>query len=439
MRRHVDPVEVRGAYLDPFLGREIGRFGLFARREGVFHPVPFQIDERTAEGKLVLPSGPEGNPREGNGILDPQDELVFMCRDAASRAPRERQERLPGQTLEVELEDPVREERAWLYLNWDPDRPGPPVARPKVELIEGSEEEPYALKYKTGMVRGRVIRHGGKSYQTPLYDAWICNPESGGSGRDLLDAMKVRLKLGFLFDSVRFSFDETTLLGGIDAVRFGPVRGAGRFWMRGVLPLGIKSPRAFMDVYLYDTLVLVPGTFVVSGSKKHVLSSFEITVGYDLSEEALGMRFYNSNNPAGFEVDGRMSDEEKNMEHGLDEWRAVVGPQGAMITASVWDERYKAQADITVHLTDDVEAVMPPEDTPGSIGFHYNTSRAGKLQAGVYHTLLCWFYPERMYDPQRLRLDVIREYLDIRQRPLRVRVGTHTFENPAGWPAMIAP
>jgi hypothetical protein len=186
-------------------------------------------------------------------------------------------------------------------------------------------------------------------------------------------------------------------------------------------------------------MVLVPGTFEISGGKKYVLSSLEIMVGYDLSEEAKGMKFYNSNNLEGFVLDGWMSDKEKSMDHGLDEWRVVVGPQGSMITASIWDDSYKEQADITVHLTDDVEAVMPPEDTPGSIGFHYNTSRVKKLKEGTYHTLLCWFYPEHMYDPERLRLEVIEEYMDIRKRPLKVRVGSHSFENPAGWPPMIDP
>lgn len=439
MQRHVDPVEVLGRYLDPFLGQENRRFDLFAWRDGGFHPIPFQIDERTADGKMVLTAGPEGRPEDGNNVLDPQDELVFMAADAGYRAAPEERGGLPGRTLEIELEDPVRGERAWVYLNADPSRTSPAPTPPKVRLVEGTDDKPYALQYKTGMVRGRVNRHGGKSYQTPLYDAWVCNPAAGGSGQDLLDAMKVRLKLGFLFNTIKFSFDETSLLGGIDALQFGPVRGAGRFWMRGVLPLGIKSPRAYMDVYLYDTMALVPGTFEISGGKKYVLSSMEIMVGYDLSEAAKGMKFYNSNNLDGFVVDGRMSEKEKDMDDGLDEWRVVVGPQGAMITASVWDDSYKEQADITVHLTDDENALMPPEDTPGSIGFHYNTSRVGKLKEGTYKTLLCWFYPEGMYDPERLRTEVIEEYLDIRKHPLRIRVGDHTFDNPAGWPAMIDP
>jgi len=440
MQRRADPVEVKGRYLDPFLGTENRCFDLLAWRGAAFCPVPFQVDERTPDGKMVLTAGPEARPEDGNNRLDPQDELVFMAADAGFRAPpAARAGGLPGRTLEIGLEDPVRGERAWLYLNADPSRTGPAPTEPKVRLIEGADDKPYALQYRTGMVRGRVNRHGGKSYQTPLYDAWVCNPAAGGSGQDLLDAMKVRLKLGFLFNSVKFSFDETSLLGGIDALRFGPVRGAGRFWMRGVLPLGIKSPRAYMDVYLYDTMVLVPGTFEISGGKKHVLSSMEITVGYDLSEAAKGMKFYNSNNLDGFVIDGRMSGAERDMDDGLDEWRVVVGPQGAMITASVWDESYKEQAHITVHLTDDQEALMPPEDTPGSIGFHYNTSRVGKLEEGTYHTLLCWFYPEDMYDPVRLRREVIDEYLAIRRQPLKVRVGPHAFDNPAGWPAMIDP
>lgn len=439
MQRRYDPVEVRGTYLDSFLGRELQRFSLFRWNQASFQAVPFQIDERTVEGKMVLPLGPEGRPQDGNNLLDPEDDLVFMVSDAGYKAPESAMQSLPGQTREIELTDPARNEKGYLYLNWDSRRDAPEINESKVKLVEGSETEPYALEYKTGIVRGRLNKIGNTVYQTPLYDSWICRPEAGGSGRDLLDAMKVRLKLGFLFNTIKVSFDETSILGGIDSLKIGPVRGAGRFWMRGVLPLGIKSPRAYMDVYLYDTLVLVPGQFKVSGGKKHLLSSMDLMVGYDLSEEAKGMKFYNSNNPDGFLIDGKMSEKEKEMDTRLDEWRVVVGPQGAMITASVWDDSYKEQADIRVRYRDDVEVEMPPEEEPGSMGFHYNTSKVKKLKEGTYHTLLCWFYPENMYDPDRLRLDVIQEYMDIRKRPVVIRVGEHEFPNPGGWPPMIDP
>ncbi len=437
MQRSFDPVEVKGRYLEPFLGKEVNRLSMFSRREGSFKAMPFQVDEQTKQGRMVLPLGAEGNPEEGNRVLDPQDDLVFMLGDAGLRARASDLEGLPGHTLEVELEDPVRNERGYVYLNWDRDRRSQVSTDGKVKLVEGSDDDPYTLEYRTGIVRGKTNKRGDTVYQTPIYDSWICRPEAGGSGKDLLDAMKLRLKLGFLFNTIKFTFDETTILGGIDSMKIGPIRGVGRFWMRGVLPLGIKSPRAYMDVYLYDTMVLVPGQFKITGGKKYVLSSMEIMVGYDLSEEAKGMKFYNSNNLEGFLIDGTMSQREKDMDTSLDEWRVVVGPQGAMITASVWDDSYKEQADIRVRYVDDLEQVMPPEETPGSIGFHYNTSSVKKLEEGTYHTLLCWYYPEHMYDRERLRLEVIEEYMYIRKRPVVVRVGEHVFPNPGGWPPMI--
>jgi len=439
MQRRCDPVEIRGKYLEPLLGRDLNRLGLFSWKEEAWQPLPFQVDERTPEGKMVLPYGPEANPQDGNNLLDPPDDLVFMVSDAGSNAPAPALQAFGGQTLEIHLRDPVKEEEGFVYLNWDSRREQRAAAGAKVKLVEGSDQVPYALEFRTGIVRGRLNKIGGKVYQTPLYDSWVCRPEAGGSGKDLLDAMKVRLQLGFLFDSIKVSFDETSLLGGVDSLKVGPVRAAGRFWMRGVLPMGLKSPRAYMDVYLYDTLVLVPGQFRISGGKRHVLSSMEFTVGYDLSGEAKGMKFFNSNNLGGFLIDGRMSDCEKNMDTRLDSWRVVVGPQGAMITASVWDESYKEQADIRVRYRDDLEALMPPEEEPGSMGFHYNSSLVKKLRQGTYHTLLCWFYPDHMYDPDRLRLEVIQEYLDIREHPLLIRVGPHEFPNPAGWPSLIDP
>lgn len=439
MTRRYDPVEVAGKHLPGFVGRDLGKLGLWAWSQGAWRGVPFQVDERTERGRMVLPHGPAGRPEDGNGVLVAQDVLVFMVSDVGERAPAAKRDARSADLLEIELSDPVRDERGYVYLDWDPARTGPPSSEPKVKIIEPGDGEPYSLRYRTGLVTGRVNRHGGELFQTPLYDTWICHPGAGGSGQDLLDAMKVRIQAGFLFNTIKVSFDETSILGGIEAIKVGPVRVCGRFWMRGVLPLGIKGPRAHMDVYLYDTMVLVPGQVNISVNPGYVMSSFSSAVGYDLSEEAVGMRFYNSHNPEGFLVDGHMSEQERRMDTRLDEWRAVVGPQGAMITASVWDERYREQADIAIHYEDDRGEGNPPEASPGSIGYHYNLSRVKGLKAGTYDMLLCWFYPDHMYDPERFRMDVVREFLDVRQRPLVVRCGEVRFENPAGWPPMISP
>jgi len=438
MTRHVDPVEVEGSHLEPFLGTPLARFRLLAWGESGFAPAPFQIDERTAEGGMALPLVLDGEAPQGDGRLDARDTLVFMVRDAGPRAGERERALLPGAVLEIELSDPLRGEKGYVYLQRLEERVAQ-IPAPRVELVAGKEQEPYTLHYLTGILGGRVNRIRGKAYQTPLTDHWVCRPEAGGSGEDLLDALKVRVKVGFLFNSVKISLDETSILGGVEALRAGPVRCFGRFWMQGVLPLGIRSPRAYMDVYLYDTMVLVPGRIRVFVNPGYVMSSFSVTVGYDMSEKALGMRFYNSNNPEGFLIDGRTEAAETRMNTDLDAWRAVVGPQGAVITASVWDERYREQAEITVGYQDDLEGPVPPEEEPGSIGFHFNTSRVKGLKPGTYDMLLCWFFPERMYDPERFRSEVVEAYLDIRERPLKVRVGDNVFANPAGWPPRIAP
>ncbi len=439
MTREYDPVEVKGTYLEPFLGTPLSRFRLLAWREGRFVPVPFQIDERTPGGEMVLPLVLEGETLQGDGRLDARDMLVFMGKDAGRRAGDKERARLTGSVLELEIRDPLRGEKGYLYLQRLEDEGVREDPEPRMELVGGTDGLPYSLNYLTGTLRGRVNRIRGKTYQTPLTDYWVCRPEAGGSGEDLLDALKVRIKVGFLFNTLKISLDETSILGGMEALRAGPVRCFGRFWMQGVLPLGIRSPRAYMDVYLYDTMVLVPGRIRVFVNPGYVMSSFSVTVGYDMSEKALGMRFYNSNNPEGFLIDGRMDGHETKMDTSLDEWRAAVGPQGAVITASVWDERYQEQAEIEVGYLDDRESPVPPEKEPGSIGFHFNTSRVKGLKPGTYDMLLCWFFPDRMYDPERFRSEVVDAFMDIRRNPLEIRIGEQVFSNPAGWPPRIAP
>lgn len=439
MTRHLDPVEIEGRSLETLLGVDLARLVLRTWTGEAFREAPLQVDERTPDGTMILMSGPGARPGEANHRLDPQDIVVFRARAAGPRAPEEARADLPARSAEIELTDPVRGEKGYVYLVRGTPGQDRATPDPGAAFVQGGNGEPYAFRFGTGSVRGRINRIGNEIQRPPVFDAWFPLDGRDGPGPDLLDVMKVRIRLGFLFNSIKLSVDEQDLLGGIEGTRSGPVRFLGRFWLRGRLPLGIQSPRAYMDVYLYDGMIFVPGQFKVLMNPGYVISSLSIQFGYDLSEKAVGMRFYNSNNPEGFLIDGRMDERERAMDTAIDEWRAVVGPQGAMVTTAVWDERYRRQAELHVCYEDDREHRRPPEDEPGSIGFHYNTSRVRGLEPGTYRMLLGWFFPEVGTGETGLPLERIQAFLDIRKRPLRVRTGGHSFENPAGWPAVFSP
>ena len=123
--------------------------------------------------------------------------------------------------------------------------------------------------------------------------------------------MKFRLKIRFGFGFFKVHLNETNSIGGISSAKFGPVRCAARLWIRMVLPLGIKTFRIWSDIYGYDSMVMTPSVYRVPIDPGTVLTDFTMSFGFDLNENAKGMKFYNSNNLEGFMVDGKQDSSEK--------------------------------------------------------------------------------------------------------------------------------
>ena len=87
--RFYDPVEFRAELLEGLLGKKLSHLRLYSLGEGSFRQVPYQFDEWTEDGFLIMDQGPDQNGELSNGILDGQDMLVFMARDAGDRVSRD--------------------------------------------------------------------------------------------------------------------------------------------------------------------------------------------------------------------------------------------------------------------------------------------------------------------------------------------------------------
>src|SRR5271169_939271 len=66
-------------------------------------PIPWQLDERDATGELALADGPEPNPDDPPGVIDGNDELLWMAADAGRRMAAGEAPRDATCGLEVEL------------------------------------------------------------------------------------------------------------------------------------------------------------------------------------------------------------------------------------------------------------------------------------------------------------------------------------------------
>ena len=151
------------------------------------------------------------------------------------------------------------------------------------------------------------------------------------------------------------------------------------------------------------------------------------------------MRWYNSNNPDGFTVDGVTSLKEDQMNRNPDEWRCIVGPNGWIVHRSLWDEYYRSQSEIKVHYRDDIQHEDPPDYFPGDLGYYYVESTVRSLKPGKYNFQLEWYFPYDFYDPEGLRMDIIEQIVNIRDHPIRIRVDAREVTNAAGEATLVDP
>ncbi len=229
LNRPEDPVIVTGADLATFDGQPLDELRLYAYDGGSWSPIPFQFDERLNDitGTYVISE---------DGLLDANDELVFMAKDAGQIASNQE---WPADTqaqsnprIQVQVNDPLSPpDMGWTYLYRSTT-----LATDPTVYIDWNEalQTVTALSYTASFTSDFV----------GLADVTV-----NGNGVDILDRQKTRV------DTAIIDLDEEDLAGLIDPTVMlpvvGPVRGVDN---GGALNISIYGTR-FDSVVSFDTSI----------------------------------------------------------------------------------------------------------------------------------------------------------------------------------------
>jgi len=426
--RWPDPVVMKGAALGDRAGGPLEAFRLYACHLGRFVPIPYQFDEYTAEGHKVLPdAGPEANPQDGNGVLDAQDEFLFMAHDLGDRVEPEQWLEGVRDALEITVEDPRDEGTGWCYLLRF--HGAPPERSPLNYATYDPAYNQHMSFYVFDQSSFKVI--GGKLYRQVFPQKCRIPDYAGGNFQNFIDRVKFRTRVRLFFGSVKIHIDEDQFSGDTLAVRDGPVRCTRRAWGR-IHILGFKTPKILADIVQYDTFYANPVELSIPINPGLVLTDLTMYSGTELTHTTYGSLWLNSNNPGGFRVDGRMSAAERAMNRDPEVWRLAAGPWGAMMNRSIWSPDYMRQARIHMEFTDDIAQEDPPEFDPGQTGMAYSFSTVRNLAPGTYVMELDWYFPVRFPDPEREpdgARRAVQEYLNMYDAPLRISTSGAFFPN----------
>lgn len=426
LARPLEPVIVRAGAVPAWLGSPIASLRAFALNGGKLHPVPFQVDERAADGRYLYPDGIRNDQVEIDGMLTSEDEIVLLASDAGDRPPSDMVVPEAAATQLVSVEAPASAgeaasspTRGWFVLaRYDATPPTDTLATDPRVVHEWANNYVYSAKYSIGFYDFAPPAHSAVPREIRVH-------EGPDVSADLLDRFKWRVEIGILWGLYTVRFDEQNVRVQVLAYKNGPVRVLRYVACRVILPFGIEGPSLTIDAAFYPNMIQIPLVLNVPRAPGFVGTHSDLILGVDLSPAANGLVFYDSENTGGFLVDGWMSEAEKAQAARPDRWRLWTGKAGTLVERTFWDPEYLKTVGLTVEYIDDSRDARPPEDHTGQNGAYFERYRVDDLAAGTYRALLEWYFPSL---PDYLAGNEA-PVLAIRDQPLRIRVGD--WEGPA--------
>ncbi len=224
-------------------------------------PIPWQLDERDEDGELVLDQGPQASVDVDGGLIDSNDELVFMWADMTTSPVGGSVE---GARCIDEIEVAIRGERRWLRAALYAG----PAPRSPIRYVDYDQagdrmsSDRVALTFGGPTPRGLALRSGTLA------------------GRDLLDRLKIRASARF-FGVFPLHRDEDSIQSVYEAWRVGPIRVIRRERKWVDLAFGFRTPYMRTETTFYRDYALLPVRMRLNFAPATLLSAIHLRAALD--------------------------------------------------------------------------------------------------------------------------------------------------------------
>ncbi len=348
LKRSIDVILLTGADLPFLLDRPIQELRLVALKQGDLTPIPFQIDEKDAEGVYLFRTSHPDLQDVDPGKMDANDELCFMVLDMGARLPPA--EIASGKLLaEIEVKDPVDGARGWCYMGTADQFP------------QRSSLDYVTYKPKTDQIISKYYQIGFSKEAPISYGDTTITTEGGGNGTRINERVLTRLTAKLKLFGVHLRKSEADFRSLRKGYIDGPVRVIKRVGnsMRAVF--GFYGPEAVVDYTFYVANWIMPTDIHLPVDVKKYCSSLSLRGGTHWTADSEGMVFYTKYIPPGVAViDGHMSEAEKKMDLRLDVdniWHLYTGAlnatgQGSILFRIILDETLQQHLTATTYFYD---------------------------------------------------------------------------------------
>lgn len=239
-----EPVVFTGAMVPALLGVPVQDIRAY---DALGNVVTLQIDEVTFDGEYVCPDGEEPNSSDGNGVLDPHDEIVFLHEECS-----------PCGTQQFPVDSVVHDKGKTL-----------------LPVVVGHGENTAVLFLSDDAASPRCTKrylkynHAQQSLRTPSYyaqfglhrfhftRAGVWDSEKSGWVNLTLE-LRVEILLKALWGLLAIRYSEDNLVCFVKRYKVGPLRliRRGDFHLR--LGFGLRGSRASVNQICYPQIVQVP-------------------------------------------------------------------------------------------------------------------------------------------------------------------------------------
>lgn len=341
-----------GADLGELQGQSLDSIRVYADWGKGLQQIPYQVDERNAAGQYILDDGQSVRADEQPGVLDSDDELAVLLRDAGFRVHTGSWP--PGVNVgqEIQLDDPVTGRRGYLYVYSFSRAP----VRSKIQHMQYDRARDVAVSSES-----RIAFH--PKYPYVMTEVAFSDYKDGGLSVNLIDRLKVRIRGRTLGNLVEIKVTEEDVDSTLIGTRSGPVRVIRE--IEGISKLGpMPAVPIEITMKLYPRFVRAPVSFTMPGPIRTFLNDLDVLIGIDL-RDLRGGTFSTLAFNRGTIVDGKTTRAEQNVPLGDEEWVMITGKGVTFYGQLAFEKGLPLKKE--VHFIDSIDGSNPPESVPGQL------------------------------------------------------------------------
>ncbi|MEW6776149.1 MAG: hypothetical protein AB1405_07640, partial [Bdellovibrionota bacterium] len=311
------------------------------------------------DGRVLPPGGsPALEKDEQPGVIDANDEIIFLLKDLAGPCPEEQLAAAKGDLTVLRASAANLRAPAFAYLL----------------LAEKSflpSDTPVAYDASTDTVTTDGYFWGYDSKRPFHYSRMGYADLQGRSKEDLLDRLKVRMRVKALGSMVQLLFKEDEIESRLDGVRWGPVRVVREVWAQIKPVPGLAIPLTIRFAH-YPRLWQASVKFRMPQMAALSVSSMDVALIHDFVD-LRGIRLSTSGLSQGTVIDGKMIEQERSLDLGPQPWFMISGLGLNQVTVVDLEPGLNLRA-TALFVEGGAEVADRPEEVPGglpSVGYGF--------------------------------------------------------------------